>query len=117
MGDTIEQWRATIGHWSGGRPRQCVTSQQHIAQTSNHIGYRPIRILLLISLIVIDCVELNPGPVHETSATSESGDDSPKFIRRSGTGGQHGELYEIKMAAFLFARPSTRQENFTWLQM
>jgi len=21
MGDSIEQWRATIGQWSGGRPR------------------------------------------------------------------------------------------------
>jgi len=64
MGDCIEQWRATIGLWSGGRPRKCVTSQHHIAQTSNHIGYKYIRFLVLVSLLVIGCVELNPGPDH-----------------------------------------------------
>ena len=64
MGDSIEQWRATIGQWSGGRPRQCVTSQQHIAQTSNPIGYKCVRFLVLVSLLVIGCVELNPGPDH-----------------------------------------------------
>jgi len=62
MGDSIEHWRATIGHWSGGRPRQCVTSQHQIAQTSNHIGYKAIRFLVLLSLLIIGCVELNPGP-------------------------------------------------------
>ena len=62
MGDSIEHWRATIGQWSGGRPRQCVTSQHHIAQTSNHIGYKHIRFLVLVSLLIIGCVELNPGP-------------------------------------------------------
>ena len=67
MGDSIEQWRARIGQWSGGRPRQCVTSQHHIAQTSNHIGYRQIRFLVLVSLLVIGCVELNPGPDHVSS--------------------------------------------------
>jgi len=64
MGDTIENWRAKIGHWSGGRQRTCVTSQRHIAQTSNHIGYKYIRFLVLVSLLVIGCVELNPGPDH-----------------------------------------------------
>jgi len=62
MGDSVEQWRATVGQWSGGTPQQCVTSQHHIAQTSNHIGYKYIRYLVLISLLVIGCVELNPGP-------------------------------------------------------
>jgi hypothetical protein len=62
MGDTIEQWRATVGQWSGGRPRNCVTLQHHIAQKSNYIGYKLIRFLVLISLLVIGCVELNPGP-------------------------------------------------------
>jgi len=62
MGDTIEHWRAAIGQWSGGRPRQSVTSQHHIAQTSNPIGYKHIRFLVLVSLLVIGCVELNPGP-------------------------------------------------------
>ena len=64
MGDSIEQWRATIGQWSGGRPGQCVILQHCIAQTSNLIGYRQIRFLVLISLLVIGCVELNPGPDH-----------------------------------------------------
>jgi len=64
MGDSIEQWRATVGQWSGGRPRHCVTSQHHIAQTSNPIGYMPIRFLVLVSLLIIGCVELNPGPDH-----------------------------------------------------
>jgi hypothetical protein len=67
MGDSIEQWRATIGQWSGGRLRKCVTLQYSTAQTSNHIGYRPIRFLVLISLLVIGCVELNPGPDHVRS--------------------------------------------------
>ena len=64
MGESIEQWRATIGQWSGGRSRHFVTSQHHIAQTSNHIGYRQIRFLVLVSLLVIGCVEMNPGPEH-----------------------------------------------------
>jgi hypothetical protein len=62
MGDSIEHWRATIGQWGGGRPRQCVTSQQYIAQTSNHIAYMQIKFLVLVSLLIIGCVELNPGP-------------------------------------------------------
>jgi hypothetical protein len=64
MGDSIEQWRATIGQWSGGRPRNCVILQHHIAQTSDHIGYKYISFLVLASLLVIGCVELNPGPDH-----------------------------------------------------
>jgi len=67
MGDSIEQWRATIGQWSGGRAGQCVTLQHRIAQTSNHIGYRQIRFLVLVSLLVIGCVKLNPGPDHVRS--------------------------------------------------
>ena len=66
MGDSIEQWRATIGQWGGGRPRQCVTSQHHIALTSNHIGYMQIKFLVLVSLLIIGYVELNPGPGHVT---------------------------------------------------
>ena len=64
MGDSVEQWRATIGQWSGGRPRKFVTLEHHIAQSSNHIGYMQIRFLVLVSLLVIGCVELNPGPDH-----------------------------------------------------
>jgi hypothetical protein len=62
MGDSIEQWRAIIGQWSGGRSRKYVTSQHHIAQYSDHIGYKYTRFLVLVSLLVIGCVELNPGP-------------------------------------------------------
>ena len=67
MGVSIEQWRATIGQWNGGRPGQCVTLQHSIAQSSNHIGYMNIRFLVLLSLLVIGCVELNPGPDHVRS--------------------------------------------------
>jgi hypothetical protein len=62
MGDSIEKWRATIGQWSGGRQGKYVTLQHSIAQSSNHNGYRLIRFLVLVSLLVIGCVELNPGP-------------------------------------------------------
>ena len=62
MGDSTEHWRATIGQWSGGRPGHCVILQHCTAQSSNHIGYRQIRFLVLVSLLVIGCVELNPGP-------------------------------------------------------
>ena len=64
MGDSVEQWRATIGQWCGGRQRKFVTVQHHIAQTSNHIGYMEVKYLVLVSLLVIGCVELNPGPDH-----------------------------------------------------
>jgi hypothetical protein len=64
MGDSVEQWRVTIGLWSGGRPRKCVTSQHQITQTSDQLGYKYIRFLVLVSLLVIGCVELNPGPEH-----------------------------------------------------
>jgi hypothetical protein len=62
MGVSVQQWRATVGLWSGGRPGKCVTLQNCIAQTSNRNGYRLIRFLVLVSLLVIGCVELNPGP-------------------------------------------------------
>jgi hypothetical protein len=67
MGDSIEQWRASIGHWFGGRPRNCVTLPHCVAETSTHIGYRAVRYLVLVSLLVIGCVELNPGPDHVRS--------------------------------------------------
>ena len=62
MGDSIQQWRAKVGQWLGGRSRKCVTLQHCTALSSNHIGYRAIRFLVLVSLLVIGCVELNPGP-------------------------------------------------------
>jgi hypothetical protein len=64
MGDSIEQWRARIGQWSGGRPPNCVTLQHHIAQKPNNNGYGHIRFFVLVSLLIIGCVELNPGPNH-----------------------------------------------------
>ena len=64
MGESVEQWRATIGQWSGARQRKAVTLQHHIAQTSNHIGYMQVKFVVLVSLLVIGCVELNPGPDH-----------------------------------------------------
>jgi hypothetical protein len=62
MGDSIEQWRTRIGQWSGGRPRNSVTLRHHIAQKPTHNGYGHIRFLVLVSLLIIGCVELNPGP-------------------------------------------------------
>ena len=62
MGDSVEHWRATIGQWSGGRQHKCVTLQHRIAQSSNQICYKYITFLVLVSLLVIGCVELNPGP-------------------------------------------------------
>jgi hypothetical protein len=71
MGVSVQQWRATIGQWSGGRPGKCVLLPNCIAQTSNHNGYKLIRFLVLVSLLVIGCVELNPGP------------DNVRFIKHS----------------------------------
>ena len=62
MGDSVEQWRATIGQWSGGRTRKSLILHHQIEQTSNYIGYMQVRFLVLVSLLVIGCVELNPGP-------------------------------------------------------
>jgi hypothetical protein len=62
MGDSVEQWRARIGQWSGGRLGNCVTVRNYTDITSNDVSYRKIRFVLLLSLLVIGCVELNPGP-------------------------------------------------------
>ena len=67
MGDSIEQWRAAIGKCFGGRPRNCVTLPHCVTETSTHIGYRAVRYLVLVWLLVIGCVELNPGPDHVRS--------------------------------------------------
>jgi hypothetical protein len=64
MGVGIEQWRATIGRWCGRRLSNCVKLQNCVVQTSNQISYGKIRFVLLLSLLVIGCVELNPGPDH-----------------------------------------------------
>jgi hypothetical protein len=62
MGDSIEHWRATIGRWTGGRAGRCVILQQFCDDASQHIDFKLIRFLVLVSLLVIGCVELNPGP-------------------------------------------------------
>jgi hypothetical protein len=62
MGDTVEQWRATIGQWSGGRLGNSVKLHSYTDQTSTNVSYRQIRFVLLLSLLVIGCIELNPGP-------------------------------------------------------
>ena len=64
MVTVLKRGWATVGQWIGGRPGKCVALQHCIAETSNHIGYRSIRFLLLVLLLVIGCVELNPGPDH-----------------------------------------------------
>jgi hypothetical protein len=67
MGNSVEQWRATIGQWTGRRPGSCVGLQHCSDQTSHYICYRQIRFLVLVSLLVIGCVELNPGPDQVSS--------------------------------------------------
>jgi hypothetical protein len=62
MGESIEHWRATFGQWTGGRPGRCVTLQQYNDHTSHCIGFKLIRFVVLVSLLVIGCLELNPGP-------------------------------------------------------
>jgi hypothetical protein len=49
---------------------------------------------------------------QETSAPTQSAGALPKSRRRTGTAGLHGNLYGVKMAAFLFARGLNRTEEF-----
>jgi hypothetical protein len=63
MGVSNEQWRATIGQRTGGRPEKCAILQHCNDQMSNRIGCKQIRFLLVVSLLVIGCVDLNPGQV------------------------------------------------------
>ena len=72
MGGTIEEWRVAIGQWIGGRAGKCVKLQHCISQTSNHIDYRPIRFLVLVSLRFIGCVVMNTGPDHVRSVTQSN---------------------------------------------
>jgi hypothetical protein len=62
MGVTTEQWRATVGRWSGGRPGRCVIIEHLVARKPDSDSYRWFRLFVLASLLVIGCVELNPGP-------------------------------------------------------
>jgi hypothetical protein len=65
MGVTIQQWRAMIGQWSHGRPMKCVTVANATARKRQQDIHEWFRILVLVSLLVIGCVELNPGPNNE----------------------------------------------------
>jgi len=49
---------------------------------------------------------------QEASAPTQNAGAPPEFDRRPGTDGQHGVLYEVKMATFLFARALSRTEEF-----
>jgi hypothetical protein len=62
MGVPTEQWRATVGRWSGGRPGSCVIIEHFVAMKPDNDSYRWFRLFVLASLLVIGCVELNPGP-------------------------------------------------------
>jgi hypothetical protein len=62
MGVTTEQWRATVGRWSGGRPGKRVIIEDLVARKPDCNSYRWFRLFVLASLLVIGCVELNPGP-------------------------------------------------------
>jgi hypothetical protein len=62
MGVTTEQWRATIGRWSGGMPRSSMIIEHFVARKPDSDSYRWFILFVLASLLVIGCVELNPGP-------------------------------------------------------
>jgi hypothetical protein len=62
MGISIQQWRATIGQWSDGRPGKIVAVANAIARKRQQGFHMWFRLLVLASLLVIGCVELNPGP-------------------------------------------------------
>jgi hypothetical protein len=62
MGVTTEQWRVTIGRWSGGRPGKCVIIENSVARKPDNDSYRWFISFVLVFLLVIGCVELNPGP-------------------------------------------------------
>ena len=49
---------------------------------------------------------------QEPSVKTQSAAARPKFQRRPGTYGQHGELYEVKMAELLFARALNKTQEF-----
>jgi hypothetical protein len=62
MGVSLEQWRAATGRWLGGATAKCLNLETCCDQSSQHKIYKQIRFILLISLLVIGCVETNPGP-------------------------------------------------------
>ncbi|KAJ9592757.1 hypothetical protein L9F63_015595, partial [Diploptera punctata] len=63
MGNTIEQWRASIGYWTRG----------HVLQHDGNSKATPSPLWYLLSvvlvLLVIGGVELNPGPVQRFTFT------------------------------------------------
>jgi hypothetical protein len=62
MGVTTEQWRAAVGLWSGRRPGRCLIIEHIVTRKPDNDSYRWFRLFVLASLLVIGCVELNPGP-------------------------------------------------------
>lgn len=114
MGVSIQQWRATIGQWNGGRPGKCAAVANVIARTRQQDFHKWFRLLILASLLVIGCVELNPGPntAKETSATPQHGETLPKYKKRPGSVGLHGELYGPRVASYLFARGLNKTKDF-----
>ncbi|PNF16237.1 hypothetical protein B7P43_G14914, partial [Cryptotermes secundus] len=114
MGVSIQQWRATIGQWNHGRPRKCLTVAIAIARKRQQDIHMWFRLLVLVSLLIIGCVELNPGPNNEkeNSAMPQNGAALPKYKRRAGTVSLHGELYGPRVASYLFARGLNRTKEF-----
>jgi hypothetical protein len=62
MGVTTDQWRSTIGGWSGGKSGRCPIIEDFVRRTPDNDSYRWFRLFVLASLLAIGCVELNPGP-------------------------------------------------------
>ncbi|KAJ9591829.1 hypothetical protein L9F63_001646 [Diploptera punctata] len=56
MGNTIEQWRASVGRWTRG----CALQRSYNSKvTASPLWYL---LLVVLVLLVIGGVELNPGP-------------------------------------------------------
>jgi hypothetical protein len=62
MGVTTEQWRDIIGRCRGRRPGKRVIIEDLVARRPDNGSSRWFRHFVLASLLVIGCVELNPGP-------------------------------------------------------
>ncbi|CAH1773715.1 unnamed protein product [Owenia fusiformis] len=67
MGNSLNQWRATIGKFEGGKPRHiliCTTGSER----SEHTG---TVLVILMMLLVIGGIEMNPGPNPSKSEITE----------------------------------------------
>ncbi|KAJ9597347.1 hypothetical protein L9F63_011787 [Diploptera punctata] len=97
MGISLEQWRASIGHWARGG---VVSSNVNSAITSPQFYF----LLVLLVLLVVGGVEMNPGPVQ--------GSQQVKYRKTPGAADMAGELYECKLAALLFLRCINSEHEF-----